>query len=122
MNLGQGNVSTGVCDSVHTGCVSTRHPLGANNTSVPDHPSGMATVAGSKHPTGLHSCIVHFCLFIGWIQRLFWRKDRHCFFLNWLVIVDVRGFVVYSRPGFVGHLHDLTCYRHINIPPFPQGL
>ena len=28
---------------------------------------------------------------------------------------------MYSRPGFVGHLHDSTCYRHLNIPPFPQG-
>ena len=42
--------------------------------------------------------------------------------MNWIVIVDVRGFVVYSRPGFVGHLHDSTCFRHIQLPPFPQGL
>ena len=47
----------------------------------------------------------------GHIQRLFWRKDRHCFFLNWIVITDVEGFVVFSRPGFNGHLHDSTCYR-----------
>ena len=47
----------------------------------------------------------------GNIQRIFYRKDRHCFFLNWIVIVDVEGFIVFSRPGFVGHLHDSTCYR-----------
>ena len=58
MNLGQGNVFTGICDSVHTGCVSTRHPPGADNTSAPDTPSGKATVVGSMHPTGMDSCIV----------------------------------------------------------------
>ena len=63
-----------------------------------------------------------YLLSAGRIQRLFWRKDRHCFFLNWIVIVDVRGFVVFSRPGFVGHLHDSMCFRHIKLPPFPQGL
>ena len=47
----------------------------------------------------------------GLIQRLFWRRDRHCFFLNWIVITDVEGFVVFSRPGFMGHLHDSTCFR-----------
>ena len=47
----------------------------------------------------------------GLIQRLFWRRDRHCFFLNWIVISDVEGFVVFSRPGFMGHLHDSTCFR-----------
>ena len=47
----------------------------------------------------------------GIFQRLFWRKDWHCFFLNWMVIMDVEGFIVYSRPGFVGHLNDATCFR-----------
>ena len=47
----------------------------------------------------------------GNLQRLFWRRDRHCFFLNWLVIIDVKGYVVYSRPGFVGHISDATCYK-----------
>ena len=47
----------------------------------------------------------------GNIQRIFYRRDRHCFFLNWLVIIDVEGFIVFSRPGFVGHLSDSTCYR-----------
>ena len=45
----------------------------------------------------------------GCYQRLYWRGDRHCFFLNWNVIIDVAGFVVLSRPGFQGHLHDSTC-------------
>ena len=43
------------------------------------------------------------------MQRIYYRTDRHCFFLNWLVIVDVRGFVVYSRPGFLGRTADATC-------------
>ena len=47
----------------------------------------------------------------GNLQRLFWRRDRHCFFMNWLVIIDVQGYVVYSRPGFVGHIHDSVCYK-----------
>ena len=47
----------------------------------------------------------------GNIQRIFYRRDRHCFFLNWIVIVDVQGLIVFSRPGFVGHLHDSTCFR-----------
>ena len=47
------------------------------------------------------------------MQRLFYRKDRHCFFLNWLVVTDVNGFIVYSRPGFLGHLNDSTCYRFV---------
>ena len=47
----------------------------------------------------------------GNIQRIFYRTDRHCHFLNWIVIADVKGFIVYSRPGFVGHLHDSTCFR-----------
>ena len=58
----------------------------------------------------------------GILQRLFWRKDRHCFFLNWLVVVDVEGFIVWSIPGFVGHLHDSTCYRHVAIPNLPANL
>ena len=47
----------------------------------------------------------------GLMQRLFWRKDRHCFFIDWIVITDVLGYIVYSRPGFNGHLHDSTCFR-----------
>ena len=50
--------------------------------------------------------------FIGAMQRLFYHGDRHCSFLNWLVITDVKGFIVYSQPGFMGHLNDLTCYRY----------
>ena len=47
----------------------------------------------------------------GLIQRLFWRRDRHCFLMNWIVITDVDGFIVLSRPGFVGHIADATCFR-----------
>ena len=51
----------------------------------------------------------------GNLQRLFWRRDRKCFFLNWLVIIDVTGKVVYSRPGFVGHISDATVYKLVFI-------
>ena len=50
----------------------------------------------------------------GNIQRIFYRKDRHCFFLNWIVIVDIKGEIVFSRPGFIGHLHDSTCLRLVD--------
>ena len=45
----------------------------------------------------------------GCYQRLFWRGDRHCFFLNWIIVIDVARYIVMSRPGFQGHLHDSTC-------------
>ena len=32
----------------------------------------------------------------GNIQRIFYRRDRHCFFLNWIVIIDVLGFITFS--------------------------
>ena len=54
----------------------------------------------------------------GNIQRIFYRRDRHIFFLNWLVIIDVKGLIVFSRPGFVGHLHDSTCYRYMETKSF----
>ena len=47
----------------------------------------------------------------GNLWRLFWRRDRHAFFLNWMVIIDVKRFIVYSHPGFVGHLNDSTCLQ-----------
>ena len=47
----------------------------------------------------------------GPMQRLFWRRDRHCFFMNWIVITDVHGYITFSAPGFCGHLHDSTCFR-----------
>ena len=53
---------------------------------------------------------------------MFYRRDRHCFFLNWVVIVDVQGFVVLSRPGFIGRVHDSVCLNNVNVPVLPQGL
>ncbi len=47
----------------------------------------------------------------GRIQRLFYRGDKKFHFLNWIMIVDSRGYIVYSKPGFAGHLHDAICYR-----------
>ena len=77
-----------------------------------------------RKPTGqfnetVHELRVHFFVLIlhyfqvitGAIQSLYYRGDRHCHFLNWLVIIDVKGRIVYSRSGFYGHLNDRTCYR-----------
>ena len=47
----------------------------------------------------------------GPIQRLFNRCDRHCHFMNWIVVVDLLGFIVYSRPGFMGCCNDNSCLR-----------
>ena len=52
--------------------------------------------------------IIYFML-QGVVQQIYYRRDRHCHFLNWLVIVDVLGFIVLSRPGFLGRAHDSTC-------------
>ena len=48
---------------------------------------------------------------LGEIQRIFYRPDRHCFFFNWIVVVDALGYVVLSRPGFLGRVHNNTCMR-----------
>ena len=58
----------------------------------------------------------------GNLQRLFYRGDRHCCFLNWIVIIDVYRFIVFSRPGFVGHINDSTCLGHVRIPALPNAL
>ena len=50
--------------------------------------------------------------FIGPIQRMYYRGDRKCHFLNWLVICDNNQQIVFSRPGFLGHAHDNTCLRY----------
>ena len=51
--LGQGNVFTGVCDSVHRGgvCLRSRHPspLGADTPHRADTPLGPGTPPGTKY-------------------------------------------------------------------------
>ena len=59
----------------------------------------------------LDCCPFRICKPKGAVQSLYYRKDRHTHFLNWLLVVDVLGFYVYSRPGFLGHLNDSTCLR-----------
>ena len=66
--LGQGNVFTGVCDSVNGGVPG---PGGgwSRGVSAPGgsargrgawwRPPGTATAAGGTHPTGMHSCFQH---------------------------------------------------------------
>ena len=84
MKLGQGYIFTGVCDSVHKGGGGPGRglvPVGACSRGFPalgdalsggcllmrgawsqgepgGDPHGMATTAGSMHPTGMHSCFV----------------------------------------------------------------
>ena len=58
----------------------------------------------------------------GNLQRLFYRGDHHCCFLNWIVIIDAERYVVFSRPGFVGHINDSTCLGHVRIPALPNTL
>ena len=58
----------------------------------------------------------------GNLQRLFYRRDRKCFFMNWLVIIDAERYVVLSRPRFVGTSNDSTCLDQIQVPALPAGL
>ena len=51
----------------------------------------------------------------GAIQHLFYRGDKHFHFQNWLLVVDAHGYFVYSQPGFMGHMHDATCYRYLTV-------
>ena len=65
----------------------------------------------------IHTCIWVISLngifsFLGPIQRIFYRGDRYCHFLNWLVIVDVLGTIVLSRPGYIGRTSNSTCLRY----------
>ncbi len=47
----------------------------------------------------------------GWLQRLFYRRDKHFHFVNWILVTDTKGFIVFSRVGFPGRMHDSLCYR-----------
>ena len=47
------------------------------------------------------------------MQRIFYRGDRHCHFMNWLVIIDALGNVVLSRPGFLRRTNDATVMRQV---------
>ena len=50
-----------------------------------------------------------YVLLTGPVEQFYYRGDKKFHFLNWLVITDVTGEVVLSRPGFLGHCHDNTC-------------
>ena len=75
---------------------------------TPCRTSGKSTFV-SKHFT---FDIIHI-FDAGPMQRMFYRRDRHCFLLNWVVIVDLLGQVVLSRPGFIGRVHDSNCFRSV---------
>ena len=55
-------------------------------------------------------------------QRLFYRGDKRCHFVNTFLVVDIRGKVVFWKAGFQGHLNDATCYRNSGVPILPNGL
>lgn len=50
----------------------------------------------------------------GRLQRLYYRRDRSCHFINWLVIADVNGYFTFGRAGFRGHLIDSVCVKYTN--------
>ena len=56
MKLGKGYIFTGVCHSVNSGVWSRGGCLLLGGGLVPGGGGGMATGAGSMHPTGMHSC------------------------------------------------------------------
>ena len=58
----------------------------------------------------------------GPIQRRFYRKDKHCHFMNLLIIVDNDGFITFCKGGYMGHLVDATCFNYARIPRLPAGL
>ncbi len=48
----------------------------------------------------------------GRMQRLFYRRDKHFHFLNWILVISAAdGMITFSRCGFPGHIHDAVCYR-----------
>ena len=58
-SLGQGNIFTPVCHSVHRGCLvlGVPGPRGLpGERGCVWRPPGMATAVGGTHPTGMHSC------------------------------------------------------------------
>jgi hypothetical protein len=59
---------------------------------------------------------------VGPIQRLYYRRDKHFHFMNWMVIVDNDGYFVHGQAGFTGHLTDSTCFEYMNVPHLPGGL
>ena len=74
--------------------------------TFPGYPNCVGVIDGTPHRLSKGR---------GSIQRLFWRKDRHAFFSNWMVIVTAEGEICFSQPGFVGHLNDATCYRCVQF-------
>ena len=60
--------------------------------------------------------------FSGVMQRIFYRGDRHCHFLNWLVIIDALGYVVLSRLGFLGRTNDANCMKWVTVSNISYGL
>ncbi len=47
----------------------------------------------------------------GRLQRIFYRGDKKFHFVNWILVIDTNGLIVFSRTGFPGRMHDSLCYR-----------
>lgn len=58
----------------------------------------------------------------GPIQRRFYRRDKHCHFLNVILVVDNDGFITFLKGGYLGHLVDVTCFQYARVPRLPDGL
>lgn len=55
-------------------------------------------------------------------QRLYYRRDKGCHLINWLVIADLDGYFVFGQSGFLGHTSDAGCYNmlplgQLQLPP-----
>jgi hypothetical protein len=58
----------------------------------------------------------------GPIQRRYYRRDKHCHFMNLIIVVDNNGYITFCKGGYMGHLVDATCFQYARIPPLPNGL
>ncbi len=49
------------------------------------------------------------------LQALFFRGDKRCHLINWILVTDTKGMIVFSRTGFPGRMHDSLCYRYVTL-------
>ena len=75
--------------------------------SYPEFPDVVGLVDGTPHWINRPR---------GPLQRLYYSGFRHGHVSNWIVMVDPNGDFRYSRPGFMGHMHDSRCYRNTRLP------
>ena len=123
--LGQGNIFTGVCDSVSRegvlppegGCFLTGGcflPGGASSWGGAggDPPSGTATAAGGTHPTRMHSC----WSFVFGLTLIFdyqWFTFSLDYFTKNLPLLGCQGYGTPISVAFLGS----EPRRHLGDPP-----